>query len=103
MLIYPIQYDTFDDVRKNRRKDAAIQYDEDDRPYVVQTAPGRGEREEDYREANDFFSDIADRTGGHVYKVRSNTKLKVAFYAITDELRKSYCQGYYTCRGRPLA
>ena len=100
MLIYPIQYDTFDDVRKNRRKDAAIQYDEDDRPYVVQTAPGRGEREEDYREANDFFSDIADRTGGHVYKVRSNTNLKAAFSAIADELRKIYSLGYYPSSGR---
>lgn len=100
ILIYPIQYDTFDDVRKNRRKDAAIQYDDDDRPYVVQKPPGRGEREEDYREADEFFSDIADRTGGHVYKVRSNTNLKAAFSAIADELRKIYSLGYYPSSGR---
>jgi Ca-activated chloride channel family protein len=100
ILIYPIQYNTYDDVQKNRRKDAAIQYDEDDRPYVVQTAPVRGERPEDYREADQFFSDIADRTGGRVYKVRSNTNLKNAFAAIADELRKTYTLGYYPSGGR---
>src|SRR6185369_3450638 len=42
ILIYPVKYDTFDDVQKTRRKDAAIQYDEDDRAYVVSKAPGRG-------------------------------------------------------------
>jgi len=100
ILIYPIQYDTFDDVRKNRRKDAPIQYDGDDRPYSAPQAPGRGEREEDYRVADEFFSDIADLTGGHVYKVRSNTNLKDAFSAIADELRKTYSLGYYPSSGR---
>jgi Ca-activated chloride channel family protein len=100
ILIYPIQYDTYDDVQKNRRKDAPIQYDEDDRPYVVSKAPHRGERAEDYRAANEFLADIADRTGGHVYKVRSNTNLKDAFSAIADELRKIYSLGYYPSSGR---
>lgn len=100
ILIYPIQYDTYDDVRKNRRKDAPIRYDEDDRPYVVSKAPGRGERADDYRVADEFLADIADRTGGHVYKVRSNTNLKDAFSAISDELRKIYSLGYYPSSGR---
>jgi Ca-activated chloride channel family protein len=100
ILIYPIQYDTYDDVQKNRRKDAPIQYDEDDRPYIASKAPGRGERAEDYRVADEFLADIADRTGGHVYKVRSNTNLKGAFSAIADELRKIYSLGYYPTNGR---
>jgi Ca-activated chloride channel family protein len=100
ILIYPIQYNTYDDVQKNRRKDARIAYDEDDRPYTVQDAPGRGERPEDYRKADEFFGDIADRTGGRVYKVRSNTNLKDAFAAIADELRKTYTLGYYPNAGR---
>jgi Ca-activated chloride channel family protein len=100
ILIYPIQYNTYDDVQKNRRKDAPIAYDEDDRPYVVSKAPGRGERAEDYRAANEFFADIADRTGGRVYKVKSNTNLKEAFSAIADELRKIYSLGYYPSSGR---
>ena len=100
ILIYPIQYDTFDDVQKTRRKDAAIQYDEDDRPYIVNAPPGRGERMEDYRVARELFVDIADRTGGRVHKVRSNANLKDSFSAIADELRKIYSLGYYPVSGR---
>jgi len=100
ILIYPVKYDTFDDVQKNRRKDAAIQYDEDDRAYVVSKAPGRGERAEDYRKADDFLSEVADRTGGRVYKVNSNTNLQKAFSGIAEELRKIYSLGYYPSNGR---
>ena len=100
ILFYPIQYNTYDDVLKNRRKNARVEYDDNDRPYTVQEGPRRGERAEDYREASDFFADIADRTGGRVYKVRSNTNLKDAFTAIADELRKTYTLGYYPNAGR---
>jgi len=100
ILIYPIQYNTYDDVQKNRTKNAQIEYDDNDRPYTVQSVPIKGERAEDYREANEFFADIADRTGGRVYKVRSNTNLKDAFTAIADELRKTYTLGYYPNAGR---
>jgi VWFA-related protein len=100
ILIFPIQYDTYDDVQKNRRTTAAIQYDEDDRPYVLNTPPGRGERVEDYREAHRFFADVAERTAGRVYKVSSNTNLKDAFAAIAEELRKIYTLGYYPDSGR---
>jgi Ca-activated chloride channel family protein len=94
-LVFPIQYDTYDDVRKNRRKDAEILYDENDRPYVSNRPPGKGEREEDYRDADDFLHSIADQTGGHVYRVRSTSSLRDAFAAIADELRKTYSLGYY--------
>jgi hypothetical protein len=94
-LVYPIQYDTYDDVRKNRRKDAPVQYDDDDRPYIVERPPGKGEREEDYREADEFLGAVADQTGGRVYKVRSNPNLNNAFAAIAAELRKTYSLGYY--------
>jgi Ca-activated chloride channel family protein len=94
-LVYPIQYDTYDDVRKNRRKDMPVQYDEDDRPYIAERPPGKGEREEDYREADEFLNDIADSTGGRVYKVKSNPNLNNAFSAIAAELRKTYSLGYY--------
>jgi VWFA-related protein len=100
ILIFPVQYDTFDDVQKSRRKDMPIQYDEDDRPYRVDKGPVRGEREQDYREADEFFAAVADRTGGRVYNVGSNTNLKDAFTAIADELRKIYSLGYYPSGGR---
>lgn len=94
-LIYPIQYDTFDDVQKSRRKNAEIRYDDDDHPYVVDTRPGVGERESDYETAREFFSEIAADTGGSVQRVSSKTNLDAAFARIADELRKTYSLGYY--------
>lgn len=94
-LIYPLRYDTFDDVQKNRRKDAQILYDENDRPYVAETPKVKGEREKDYEAANVFLKSIADQTGGRVQRVSSNTNLGAAFARIADELRKTYILGYY--------
>ena len=94
-LVFPVQYDTYDDVRKNRRKDAPIQYDEDDRPVIVERPPGKGEREQDYREADEFLNSVADITGGRVYKVKSSLNLNQAFASIVAELRKTYSLGYY--------
>ena len=100
ILIYPIQYDTYDDVQKNRKKDAQVFYDEDDRPYVMETAPGKGERTQDYSDAGEFLSNAASDTGGRVYKVRSSTNLNDAFARIADELRKTYSLGYYPSNDR---
>lgn len=94
-LIYPIQYDTFDDVQQNRRNDAEIRYDDDDKPYVVESPRTKGEREEDYSEAREFLKEIASRTGGRVQRVNSTTNLTAAFARIADELRKTYSLGYY--------
>jgi len=95
VLIYPIQYDTYDDVQKNRKKDAEIRYDDNDRPYIVDTPQGKGERSLDYAEAKEFLNGMADRTGGSVQRVRSTTNLAEAFARIADELRKTYSLGYY--------
>jgi Ca-activated chloride channel family protein len=100
MLVYPIQYDTFDDVQKNRRKDAEIKYDENDRPYVVRMPPKKGEREQDYKAAHKFFDAISAQTGGRVYRVSSTTNLNDAFSNIANELRKIYSLGYYPAEDR---
>lgn len=94
-IVYPLRYDTFDDVRKNRRKDAEIRYDDDDRPYIYEAPPGKGERENDYAEAREFLDTIADASGGRVFKVSSATNLNNAFTKIAEELRKTYSLGYY--------
>ena len=95
VLIYPIQYDTFDDVQKSRRKDAQILYDDNDKPYIVERPREKGERESDYAEAREFFKELSDRTGGRVYRVSSTTNLDTAFARIASELRKTYSIGYY--------
>jgi len=100
IIVYPLQYDTFDDVQKSRRKDAEIRFDENDRPYAVQSSPKKGEREQDYEAARVFFRNISDQTGGRVYKVSSTTNLNDAFSKIADELRKIYSLGYYPSEDR---
>ena len=94
-FVYPIKYNTFDDVRKSRRIDAEIRYDEDDRPYVFETQPGVGEREKDYAEAKEFMNAAAERSGGRLFNVSSNTNLNASFKNIADSLRKTYSLGYY--------
>jgi Ca-activated chloride channel homolog len=94
-IIYSIRYDTFDDVRTSRRKDAQVLYDENDKPYVVDAPLVKGEKEGDYAEAREFLREISETTGGRVQRVTSTTNLNQAFARIADELRKTYSLGYY--------
>jgi Ca-activated chloride channel homolog len=95
VLIYPIQYDTFDDVQKSRRDNAQIAYDDNDRPYIVERPRVKGEREQDYQDARDFLNEMSERTGGRRYRVSSTTNLSAAFARIVEELRRTYSLGYY--------
>ena len=101
-LIYPIQYDTYEDVQKKRKDSAQVLYDDNDRPYIVVLPKRKGEREEDYEQANEFFKQIALRSGGHLYRVSSSTNLNQAFAKIADELRKIYSLGYYPVSERKI-
>ncbi len=94
-MIFPIRYNTFDDVQKSRRTTAPIQYDENDRPYTVEIRPVKGERPEDYAKARQFLETIASDTGGQLYNVTSTTNLDAAFANVANELRKIYSLGYY--------
>ncbi|CAN5373898.1 hypothetical protein BH10ACI1_BH10ACI1_09230 [soil metagenome] len=101
-LIYPIKYDTYNDVQKARRKNAEIVYDQNERPYVIEKPKVKGEREEDYRNADEFLKEISTRTGGSLYRVTSTTNLNKAFAKIADELRKIYSLGYYPSNPRQM-
>ncbi len=100
VIVYPIRYNTYEDVMKNRRKDAQVLYDDNDRAYVVRSPLVRGERIGDYREAREFLNQIANQTGGRVYRVNSTTNVRSAFAQIADELRKIYGLGYYPSEHR---
>ena len=95
VLIYPIRYNTYDDVQQSRRTTAPIQYDDNDKPYTVDARPIKGERESDYETAKEFLISAAEKTGGHLYNVKSTTNLDKAFANIANELRKTYSLGYY--------
>lgn len=100
VLIYPIRYNTFDDVQKSRRGNAEIKFDDNDRPYIIDTPKQKGEREPDYEYAGAFLKEIADRSGGRSYQVKSTTNLDKAFATIANELRKIYSLGYYPSSDR---
>lgn len=101
-LIYPIKYDTYDDVQKTRKENAEVVYDENDRPYTVIKPKVKGEREEDYRQANEFLKELSTQTGGTLFRVNSTTNLNRAFAKIAEELRKIYSLGYYPSNPRRI-
>lgn len=95
ILLYPVRYNTYEDVQKTRRTTAPIQYDENDKPYMTDARPGKGERVEDYEAAKEFLKTAALYTGGRLHNVNSTTNLDQAFANIANELRKTYSLGYY--------
>ncbi|MGD9563739.1 MAG: VWA domain-containing protein [Pyrinomonadaceae bacterium] len=95
VLIFPIKYNTYDDVQKSRRTTAPVEYDDDDKPYTADTRPVKGERREDYLAAKEFLNNIARDSGGRLFNVTSATNLDRAFADIANELRKIYSLGYY--------
>ena len=94
-IVFPIEYDTFADVRKNRQQNTKIYHDDRNRRVVVAAPEEKGERKTDYKQADQFLRQIADRTDGRIYRVSSSTNLTAAFAGIADELRKIYTLGYY--------
>ncbi len=102
VLIYPLQYDTYDDVQKSRKENSQVFYDDNGRAHIVQMPKIKGEREEDYEAARGFLNDISKETGGRTYRVSSTTNLNRAFANIADELRKIYSLGYYPSRERKI-
>jgi Ca-activated chloride channel homolog len=95
IVFYSIRYNTYDDVQKNRKKDAQILFDENDRPYVVERPRKRGEKETDYKDAAEFLKTVSEESGGRVYNVSSATNLHKSLGDITNELRRIYSLGYY--------
>lgn len=104
-LIYPVQYDTFDDVRQMKNKPVILLPPTSTgnplpfpfpAPTVTTGTPGsQGTSAEDYRKAEEYLGDMATRTGGRVYQAASTGNLALAFSRIAAELREFYSLGYY--------
>lgn len=77
VLIYPIQYNTLDDMRRMYRED----YPE-------------GLRQE-YEVASKYLTGLATKTGGRHYRADSLEALRESFASIAAELRRQYSLGYY--------
>jgi Ca-activated chloride channel family protein len=77
VLIYPVQYNTLDDMRRMYRED----YPE-------------GLRAE-YEVAGKYLMGLANKTGGRHYRADSLEALKQSFASIAEELRRQYSLSYY--------
>ena len=107
VLIYPIQYDTTDYMvaaQQPSNVTVVTQNSSSNWPFpnrsssrvtysnpTVQGAPTK----EDYERADQFLHQLADKTGGRLYKANDRTQLTAAFSRIAEELRYQYSLGYY--------
>jgi len=110
-LVYPIRYDTFADVQalKNKpviappaRKSPIPSKNPSPFPFPFPTNTGvggtpgtAGTTAEDYRKAEEYLNELANRTGGRVYEASTGANLAQAFSNIAAELREYYSLGYY--------
>jgi Ca-activated chloride channel family protein len=113
-LVYPVQYDTFNDVQNIKNKPVITQPPTNN-PFPVPTtvpsnplpfpipvpnvggatASSQGTSPEDYRKAGEYLNELANRTSGRLYKAGSTGNLALAFSNIAAELRQYYSLGYY--------
>jgi VWFA-related protein len=111
-LIYPIQYDTYNDVggggypsgnpypvprkRKGGIGDIiGIILGGGNWPVGGGTGGGPGSSREDYERAERYLGALARSTGAKVYREQSSYTLRQVFGQVAEELRKQYSLGYY--------
>ncbi len=109
-LIFPIQYDTFADVQAIKNKPPVIVPSTIPSPIPSQTKSpfpfpiptsgvgtpsSQGTSVEDYRRADEYLNELANRTNGRLYQAVTTANLAQAFSNIASELRQYYSLGYY--------
>ena len=92
-LIYPIEYDTFNEVQAMKVKPVVPQ------PGTISIGNNpeseKGTTIEEYKRASEYLAELANRTGGRLYKASTIANLSNAFSRIASELREYYSIGYY--------
>lgn len=108
-LIYPIQYDTFNEVQAMKRKTVIVPptmpspipgRDNNPLPFPlptggVGTMDDKGTTAEEYRQADEYLNELANRTGGRLYPAATTLNLADAFSKIASELREYYSIAFY--------
>ncbi len=103
-LIYPIEYDTFNEVQTMKNKPVIRQpkisipsNDGNSLPNIggVGVMDGKGTTAEEYQKADEYLNEMANRTGGRLYKASTIDNLSTAFSRIASELREYYSLGFY--------
>ena len=101
-LIYPVRYDTFADVQSMKNK-TILDIPVSGTPFptsvpgvpTTRTASDKGTTAEEYKAAEDYLNQLADRTSGRIYLASTFGNLNQAFSKIASELREFYSLGYY--------
>ena len=112
-LIYPIEYDTYNEVQAMKNK-PVIQPPPIPNPLPsksknplpfplpgsggvgnVGTTDDKGTTAAEYQKADEYLNELANRTGGRIYKAGTLTNLSDAFSRIASELREYYSLAYY--------
>jgi VWFA-related protein len=108
-LIYPIQYDTSDFIAAAQRAGniTIVTSTRSIWPYPGRSSsriiygpsgssmPSPGSTLADYKRADRYLNELADKTGARLYQANDRTQLNEAFSRIAEELRRQYSLGYY--------
>ena len=106
-LIYPVQFDTYSDVNSggatwpgSRQDDVLIQilggiFGGRRGGGWPGGGRGPGTSRADYETANQYLSELAERTGARRYQADTTQNLSYAFANVAEELRRQYSLGYY--------
>ncbi len=103
--IYPIEYNTFNDVQSMKNKPVIPQTSpipgtKNPLPFpfplpTIGTANPQGTSAEDYRRAHEYLDQLSNQTSGRLYQADTASNLALAFSNIADELRQTYSLGFY--------
>jgi VWFA-related protein len=108
-LIYPIQYDTYYEVQAMKNQKVQIPPTKSPTPGSTGKSPfpfpfptggtgtldDRGTTPAEYRRADEYLNELANRTGGRLYPAATTANLTAAFTKIASELREYYSIGFY--------
>jgi VWFA-related protein len=110
-LIYPVQYDTSEDMNANNNSNSRGVWDDildgifgggkrrgGRRNGGGGSRPARGTDRYDYELANRYLMELANSTGGREYQADSLENMSMAFGNVAEELRRQYSIGYYPKR-----
>jgi len=94
VLIYPVQYDTMDFINATLDTTALTELNDRTRD-VPAPKPVQRSSKPEYKVADEYLQQLANKTGARLYQANDRTQLAAAFSRIAGELRCQYSIGYY--------
>jgi len=94
VLIYPVQYDTMDFINATLDATALSELNSRNRN-LPRSKPVQRSESPEYKLADQYLQQLADKTGARLYQANDRTQLAAAFSRIAGELRCQYSLGYY--------